>query len=201
MGEMKTNLAVLKTLLIEHCNFSETLFEDNYRLGERQTVAWAGFAYHPFDARSACVAAFATAGPDSRDGALDRRLLGAPVLFAVGDDHIEVWRPGRDEVTRVQSPIPSKEIAGFIKQHKAELTPNRLYQAKSFGRLPDSGRQLPLFVDPGVLLYAETELGTRLVSAVVDAIRELMAGGKQDQDWALKAAFRLLAAKILNDLA
>ncbi len=199
MADVKNNLAVLKTLLIEQCGFGETLFEDNFRLGERQTVAWAGFAYQPFDARSACVAAFPSVGQDSHDGALDRRLLGAPVLFAVGEDHFEVWRPGRDEAARVQPPIPTGEIAGFIGQHKSELTPSRLYHAKSRGRLPDSDRQLPLFVDPGVLLYAEAELGTRLTSGVVDAIRELATGATQDLDWAFTAAFRLLAAKILKD--
>lgn len=199
MADMMNNLAVLKSLLIEHCDFREALFEDNYRLGEQQTVAWAGFAYQPFDARSACVAAFPSVGEDSHDGALGRRLLGAPVLFAVGEDHYEVWRPGHDEATRVPPPIPTNEIAGFIRRHRAELTPHRLYQAKSYGRLPDSDLQLPLFVDPGVLLYAEEQLGKRLTAAVVDAIGELTTGAKQDPDWALKATFRLLAAKILKD--
>jgi len=199
MGTVVNNLAHLRRLLVDHCDFKQGLFEDNYRLGGEYTINWAGFAHRPFDARSACVAAFAIQGQDSRQAVLKRRLLGAPVLFAVGDDHYEVWRPGRDEATAVQQSISAREIKGFIQKHKADLNRVRLYQAKTAGRLPESDRQLPLFVDPGVLLYAESELGRQLTSAVVEAVRLLVKGKKQVTDWAFKAAFRLLAAKILKD--
>lgn len=199
MASVVTNLAHLRQLLADHCDFNRQLFEDHYRLGGGFTVDWAGFAHRPFDARSACVAAFAIEGQDSRQGVLDRRLLGAPVLFAVGADHYEVWRPGRDEATAVQQSISAPAIKGFIQKHKADLNRVRLYQAKTAGRLPESDRQLPLFVDPGVLLYAESELGRQLTSAVVEAVGLLAKGKKQVTDWAFKAAFRLLAAKILRD--
>jgi hypothetical protein len=199
MATVTTNLAELKRLLVEHCDFSTGLFEDDYRLGGRLSVDWAGFAHRPFDARSACVAAFAINHENSHRGVLDRRLLGAPVFFAVGDGHYEVWRPGRDEATRVQESIPVGKIAGFVRQRKAELNRGRLYEAKTLGRLPESDRQLPLFVDPGVLLYAEFELGQQLTSAVVNALQVLARGKKQVTDWAFKATFRLLAAKILKD--
>jgi hypothetical protein len=189
----------LRQLLVDHCDFNEGLFQDNYLLGRGCTVDWAGFAHRPFDARSACVAAFTVQGQDSRQAVLDRRLLGAPVVFAVGEDHYEVWRPGRDDATAVQQSISAREIRGFIQQHKADLNRVRLYQAKTAGRLPESDRQLRLFVDPGVLLYAESELGEQLTSAVGEAVELLAKGKKQVTDWAFKAAFRLLAAKILKD--
>jgi hypothetical protein len=198
MPTVEANLAALRRLLVRHCDFKEELFEDNYQLGGGALFNWAGFAHRPCDARSACVGAFVIEG-DSHGGALHRRLLGAPVLFAVGEQHYEVWRPGRDGAVVVQSSISGDQIAGFIQQHKAELNRNRLYQAKTQGSLPDSDRQLPLFVDPGVLMYAESELGTQLTLSVVEAVRILATGRKQIGDWAFKATFRLLAAKILKD--
>jgi hypothetical protein len=147
MATLMTNLVELRRLLVAHCDFSNDLFEDNYRLGKQLSVDWAGFAHRPFDARSACVAAFAVNRENSHQGVLDRRLLGAPVFFAVGEGHYEVWRPGRDEATAVQESIPAGEMADFIRQRKAELNRDRLYQAKTRGRLPESERQLPLFVD------------------------------------------------------
>ena len=136
---------------------------------------------------------------DSHDEALRLRLLGAPVLFAFGEEHYEVWRPGRHDAVAVEGSIAANEIAGFIQRHKVELNRIRLYQAKTQGRLPESDRQLPLFVDPGVLLYAESELGEKITSSVVDALRVLATGKGQITDWAFKATFRLLAAKILKD--
>jgi len=199
MANIANNLAHLRQLLVDHCDFKKALFEDNYHLGGGYTVDWAGFANRPFDARSACLAAFAIQGHDSRQAVLERRLLGAPVLFVVGEDRYEVWRPGRDEATAIRPAISAREIEGFIRRHKADLNRVRLYQAKTAGRLPESDRQLPLFVDPGVLLYAESELGQQLTSAVVEAVGLLAKGKKRVTDWAFKAAFRLLAAKILKD--
>jgi hypothetical protein len=198
MPTVEANLAALRRLLVRHCAFKEELFEDNYRLGGGARFNWAGFTHQPFDARSACVAAFAIEG-DSHDGAMHRRLLGAPVLFAVGEKHYEVWRLGRDDAVAVERSLSCNEITGFVQGHKEELNRNRLYQAKTQGRLPDSDRQLPLFVDPGVLVYAESELGDRLASSVDEAVHVLAAGTEQIADWAFKATFRLLAAKILKD--
>ncbi len=130
---------------------------------------------------------------------MDRRPLGAPVLFAVGEEHFELWRPGRDQATAVERSISARDIAGFIRKHKTALAPDPLYQAKTRGRLPESERQSPLFVDPGVLLYAESELGRHLTSAVVDAVRVLAKGKRRVTEWSFKATFRLLAAKILKD--
>ncbi len=191
------NLAELRRLLVAHCDFGE-LFQDDYQLGGDCRVAWAGFAHKPCDARSACVAAFALDKEAPHQAVMDRRLLGAPVVFAVGPDHYEVWRPGRDQATAVDQPIPAQDIAAFVHRHREDLTRDRLYQAKTRGRL-ESEYQLPLFVDPGVLLYAESMLGDRLTEAVVNAVGVLHAGKTSAMDFAFKAAFRLLAAKILKD--
>ena len=199
MATVNENLAYLRRLLTAHCHFSEELFEDNYSIGRELHVAWAGFAHRPFDARSACVAAVATADGRSQQEVLERRGLGAPVFFAVGDDHYEVWSPGRSDVRAVQQSIGRRDIAAFIRENKAELDRDRLYAAKTVGRLPDEERQKSLFVDPGVLIYAESEMGKRLTSAVVEAVRLLASRGGNVGDWAFKAVFRLLAAKVLRD--
>ena len=191
-------LSELKQLLIDHCDFRNDLFEDNYHFGDGNFVDWAGFVHRPFDARSACVAAFTLTG-DSHAEVLSKRRSGAPIFFAVGNQHYEVWRPGRDDAVKVGESFSTEGIVNYVQEHKSNFSRNRLYQAKTEGRLPESDRQLPLFVDPGVLLYAETELGGQLTGAVVDAIRVLTKDWKQVTDRAIKAAFRLLAAKILKD--
>jgi hypothetical protein len=199
MATVPSNLVHLKRLLIKHCDFGPDLFKDDYQIGGGHAVNWAGFAHQPCDARSACTAAFALDGRDPLKEVLDRRLLGAPVLFTVGQEHYEVWRPGRDSAEKVDERIPVGEIRAFIQRHKAELNRDRLYQAKTRGRIPESDRQLPLFVDPGVLVYAESKLGQQLTKAVVDAVRVLAKGRSGVPDWTFSATFRLLAAKILKD--
>ena len=199
MATTVKKLAHLRQLLVDHCDFNEGLFEDNYRLGGEHTVDRAGLLTGRSTLVRPVLPRSPSTVPGSRQAVLHRRMLGAPVVFVVGEDHYEVWRPGRDDATAVQQSISAREIKGFIQNNKADLNRVRLYQAKTAGRLPESDRQLPLFVDPGVLLYAESELGRQLTSAVVEAVGLLAKGKKQVTDWAFKAAFRLLAAKILKD--
>ena len=81
-----------------------------------------------------------------------------------------------------------------------------LYDATARGRLPEGKRQLKLFVDPGLLPYAEGEVGKRLTEGVVQAVETLTqslrsAPSPQLQTSLLDATFRLLAAQDLEGQA
>jgi hypothetical protein len=195
------SLELVRTLLVEQCGFKNDLFEPNFSCQYGGSLNWVAFAHRPLDARSACVAAFQSMAVDAREEVLQRRICGAPVVFVDRGAAIEVWRPGMTGAECVQPAMTRDELPAFFEQHKQVLKPRRLYEAKARGRLPDGSRQLPLFVDPGVVMYAEETLGNQLTAAVVSAVELLQGRSLSDtrRDWSFSAAFRLLAAKILKD--
>ena len=195
------SLDFVKTLLVKKCGFKAELFEPNFFCPDGKPLNWVGFAHRPLDARSACVAAFQSTSIDVREEVLRRRICGAPVVFVDRGSQVEIWRPGKASAECVGSPMTRDQLPPFFEEHKHNLSPRRLYEAKARGRLPDGSRQLLLFVDPGVIMYAEETLGNQLTEAVVNAVRLLQGksvSGKR-RDWCHSATFRLLATKILKD--
>ncbi len=97
------------------------------------------------------------------------------------------------------------QLSGFFAEHEADLAPGRIYEAKTLGRIPGSGRQLDQFVDARLLPFAEHLTGSSLTTAVSDAVEILnqALGSSQldtkKEEWILKSTFRLLAAKVLKD--
>ncbi len=195
------SLELVRTLLVEQCGFKDELFEPNFVCLGSAALNWVAFAHRPLDARSACVAAFQSTAADVREEVLQRRICGAPVVFVDRGAQMEVWRPGKTGADCVKPAMTLDELPTFFEQHKHELSPRRLYEAKARGRLPDGSRQLPLFVDPGVVMYAEETLGNQLTDAVVRSVQSLQGKSVSDKrrDWCHSATFRLLAAKILKD--
>ena len=53
---------------------------------------------------------------------------------------MEVWRPGKTGADCVKPAMTLDELPTFFEQHKHELSPRRLYEAKARGRLPDGSR-------------------------------------------------------------
>lgn len=195
------SLNLVKILLVKKCGFKDELFQPDFFCQPGESLNWVGFAHSPLDARSACVAAFQSTSLDVREEVLRRRICGAPVVFVDRGAQVEIWRPGRANAECVRSAMTPDQLPPFFEEHKHNLSPRRLYEAKTRGRLPDGARQLPLFVDPGVIMYAEETLGNQLTDAVVNSVRLLQGksvSGKR-RDWCHSATFRLLAAKILKD--
>src|SRR5205823_4974372 len=94
-------------------------------------------------------------------------------------------------------------LQNFLVMKEKFLAPSSIYDAKTIGRL--SRRRRNPLVDTGLLGYAEEKLGRTLV-AVVEGVVELLQSafpkprlGDRQQEWVLKSAFRLLAAKVLRD--
>ena len=168
-----SSLKALKGLLTEHCGYEAALWREDYRFGRELGVDFAAFAHRPCDARSVCIAGFHSDASDVRTQVLQRRELGAPVLFVEHGGNVNVWRPGPDDAECVRRDLSRESLRAFVEEHSHQLGPRVLYDAKTRGRLPEGKRQLKLFVDPGLLPYAEGEVGKRLTEGVVQAVETL----------------------------
>jgi hypothetical protein len=100
--------------------------------------------------------------------------------------------------------LTSHQAANFFSTNELCLSPRKIYEAKTIGRVLGGQRQMDLFVDTGLLPYAEEAIGSVLVAEVVNAagnLKEAFPGRITipQQEWIFKSVFRLLAAKILKD--
>ena len=170
--------------------------------GSGGKAALLAFADHPFDSRTACVAAVVDEEFGDSDLA-SLRPLGAPVVFQCQPGRIIFWSQGSDR-PRFQQRLTIRELPRFFRTHREELSPQAIYRAKLWGRL-DSRYQLS-FVDAGLMPLVEEEAGhglTRLVERVVKETKRTLGWGTDipDRDgcWLIQSTFWLLAAKILQD--
>ncbi len=204
MPNARLNANSLKRFLLNGCGYSPDLLAERYSYGDGRFVDLAAFAHRPFDARSACIAAFDSRTQDPRQEVMACRSLGAPVVLVNFNDMLQVWRPGRTDATCVERGLTSQQAANFFSTNERYLSPRKIYEAKTIGRVLGGQRQMDMFVDTGLLPYAEKKIGTALVAEVVNAASTLKEAfpGKitiPQQEWIFKSVFRLLAAKILKD--
>jgi len=186
------------------CGYAGNNVLRDYRFGTDESVAVAAFAHEPHDARSVCIGIGTTgAAPARTVEAL--RPLAAPVLFLVGDNGLEWWKPGAARDER-RGGCALADVASFFAQHKADLAPEALFRAKNFGA-HQRAYQLD-FVDAGLLPFAERAAGEKLSALIEDmcgsALRELGVPAGQEPDvqlfhWLFESVFHLLAGKILRD--
>lgn len=194
----------VKRFLLNGCGYHADLVREHYEFAQDGKVDLAAFAHRPFDARSACLAVIESRNRDPRRDVLSIRALGAPVVFVCAHNRLQVWKPGPTGAECLEQGLTRRQVPGYFSKNHANLSPRRIYDAKTLGRLPGSDRQLELFVDPGLLPYAEQEVGGVLTRHVVESVRTLADSFSEQltdaqQDWIFKSAFRLLAAKILQD--
>jgi|GEM_PF-395376 len=187
------------------CGYADNLVATDYEFLDGRSVDLAAFAHRPFDARSACIAAIDCRSDDQRAEVIQCREFGAPVVFACVRNRLQVWKPGPQTAELRERGLTSGQIPQFFKNHERDLAPGRIYDAKTLGRIPDSGRQLE-FVDAGLLPFAEGQIGEKLTEKVSEAALLLRGVFPPDTDlsdrqreWIVKSTFRLLAGKILQD--
>ncbi len=197
--------SALKQHLLNCCGYARDLVLRDYVFAADRSVGLAAFAHRPFDARSACIAAIDCRNRDPQSEVLACREFGAPVVFACLGDRLQVWKPGPETVELKERGLTPEQIPDFFREHQADLTPGRIYDAKTLGRIPGSGRQLE-FVDAGLLPFAEGQISEKLTEKVTEAALILRgvfprdAGLKPVQrEWIVKSTFRLLAGKVLQD--
>lgn len=164
-----------------------------------------GFAYETCDARDACVA-----GLDVNSESVEQlravvsRYLGlpAPVVFACRQKELQWWS-STTQGAELKEQLPAEKVPKFFDEHCQEFAPERIYRAKTLGRL-DPQYQLN-FVDKGLMPLSEHKMGdhlSRLIERTCGAILDEFGNPKVDKAlgrWLFQSAFRLLAAKILRD--
>ena len=101
--------------------------------GSGGKAALLAFADHPFDSRTACVAAVVDEEFGDSDLA-SLRPLGAPVVFQCQPGRIIFWSQGSDR-PRFQQRLTIRELPRFFRTHREELSPQAIYRAKLWGRL------------------------------------------------------------------
>ncbi len=205
MADPLVRASALKRHLLNGCGYGGDLVVADYPFAAGKTIGLAAFAHQPFDARSACIAAIDCRSENPRSEVMACREFGAPVVFACLGDRLQVWKPGPQMAELKEPGLTPRQIPAFFKEHQADFSPGRIYDAKTLGRIPGSGRQLE-FVDAGLLPFAEGQIGAKLTEKVADAaliLRRVFPPkaklSDRQREWIVKSTFRLLAAKVLKD--
>ncbi len=199
MTQPATDAKALVPRLTE-CGYSSSQIAESFRI-DQNVIDVAAFAGKPWDNWSACLAAVNLNG-DSKGSAAKAKSLGATSVFVCGPQGIDWWGMGAQGPTGSR-PIRWPDLSGFFREHKAELAPQTIYDAK-LGRQPANRGQMTFF-DVGLMPAVEKERGETLLRLVRSEIEnfhdDLGDRIKSEQDWehVYRAVFWLLTAKVLND--
>lgn len=187
---------------LKACGYTDSLIERSYDFSGK-LAPLAAFADTPHDARSACIAVVdAPFAPV--DAVTAVRPLGAPVVFACHRGNLQWWVQTTGE-PRLFEIVSGRSVGNFFRDHRAELSPRTVFEAKTFRRLP--GQTQLSFVDAGLMPFVERSEGERLSRCVESAFRDIekvlgrSLKSASDSDNAIKATFWLLGAKTLRDKA
>jgi type I restriction-modification system DNA methylase subunit len=181
---------------------AETLFHD-YSFadvlsagGEQRRVDLAAFTQVPESYRSAAFAVIS--GAIDEKTITERRSLGAPILFAIGQDDVGVWRVGAQAGPRLIERVALDALPQLFLRNAESWKPLAVHRAKSLSQ-HHVAYQLD-FVDLGLLPAIEHEVEIKLDRLLEQVIRQLLKGLEPErEESAFRATFRLLAAKILLD--
>ena len=172
-------------------------FADVLSVGdEKRKVDLAAFTHVPESYRSA---AFGVVAGNSTEAAIvERRALGAPILFAIDDNEIGVWRVGALDAPRLLERVSLEALPDLFERNRLTWRPQAVHRAKS---LHQSQPEYQLdFVDLGLIPAIEREVEEKLDQLLHQVIGALLQD--LDAEWeerAFRTTFRLLAAKILLD--
>ena len=180
----------------------ETLIR-NYRFadvlsvsGGEQQVELAAFTQTPESYRSAAFGVI-TGGVDE-SAIVRRRALGAPILFAVGQTDVGVWRVNAEGPPRLLERVGLNALSDLFARNAERWRPQAVHRAKSLGQ-NQAAYQLD-FVDLGLIPAIEHEVEEKLDRLLERVIQRLLDGSESErEEAAFRTTFRLLAAKILLD--
>ncbi len=187
---------------LQGCGYRAGLLRGNYELPEvGRPIPLVAFARQPLDARTACVSVVEANG-DAKAAVRAVWEVGSPVAFACAQSGLEWWEQ-RAEAPVLRHRVAVDRLPAFFDDHRRELAPEAVYRAKMWGT-PKSAYQLD-FVDMGLMPMVEAETGRRVSKVLERSIRSLEEHLGLDEmrddeaQWLIRAAFWLLAAKILRD--
>lgn len=193
------NAASLKSHL-SRCGYDAARLAESYSF-DGHVVALAGFACKPWDTRTACVAAVDADG-DSKGAAEQCSNLGAPAVFVCHSEGVDWWKMGATGPTERRG-FGWGEVSRVFDDHRAELRPKRIYEAKlRRGRSADGQMW---FFDVGLMPAVERNIGQALLRVVEETIGNLrrevgsLIRRRQDEEDVYRTVFWFLAAKVLHD--
>jgi hypothetical protein len=185
---------------LKTCGYGDMQIQRPFKV-DHVTIPVVAFAGRPFDSWSACIAVVNWDG-DSKTSAANVRALGASTVFVCSRKRVDWWAMGPGGPTTSRS-IEWSHVGDVFREHKDELAPSRIYNAK-LQRPSALSRQL-WFFDVGLMPAIEKNRGQSLLRVVESAIASLQRelGAKlttrQAQEDAYRTVFWLLAAKVLHD--
>ncbi|MGC8540549.1 MAG: HsdM family class I SAM-dependent methyltransferase [Phycisphaerae bacterium] len=184
---------------LERCGYNAQRLVVDYRF-DGLVMPFAGFAYAPWDARSACIT---VVDSDIATIKSDRvRRVGAPVVLQCHGEGLVWYKQTSGGIEQLRE-IGSDEVEFFFQKHEHDFSPRAIYAAKTRVGVPGEGQLT--FVDIGLMPTLERDSGdhiARLVARAIDVLKDdLKRRGVHNpvaRDM-FKSVFWLLAAKILRD--
>lgn len=171
-------------------------FADVLSVGEERCVDLAAFTQMPESYRSAAFGVISGAADES--AVVDRRALGAPILFAIGQSDIGIWRVSAQGAPRLLERVSLDALPELFQRNADRWRPQAVHRAKSLGQ-SQVAYQLD-FIDLGLIPAIEHEVEEKLDRLLRQVIEQLLKGlGGEQEEAAFRTTFRLLAAKILLD--
>lgn len=164
--------------------------------GEERRVDLAAFTQTPESYRSAAFGVIT--GTASESVIEERRALGAPILFAIDQNDVGVWRVSAQGALRLLERLGFEALPDLFARNAERWRPQAVHRAKSLGQ-SHAAYQLD-FVDLGLIPAIEHEVEAKLDRLLKRVIDQLLDGsGGEREEAAFRTTFRLLAAKILLD--
>ncbi len=167
--------------------------------GQTRRAELAAFTQTPPSYRTAAFAVVeAGSGVSDLEGL---RALGAPMVFAIVGDVVELWRVHADKPADRIAVTPTNELHQIFARHAEHWNPRAIHRAKAIdGELP-AGRQYD-FVDLGLMTAIEGEVHLKLdvlLRETLATVIDVRGRPAMDARLLFQATFRFLAAKILTD--
>ena len=144
---------------------------------ENRNVDLAAFTHLPESYRSAAFGVIT--GELNETAIVERRALGAPILFAIDDSQVGVWRVGALDAPRLLERVSLEALPDLFERNRLTWRPQAVHRAKS---LYQSQPEYQLdFVDLGLIPAIEHEVEEkldRLLQQVIGALLEDL-----DDEW------------------
>ena len=167
--------------------------------GETRTIDMAAFTQTPPSYRTAAfgLVAHPLSDPAELSG---YRALGAPAIFAVSGDIVELWQVRAEGIPRRVVRRRLDELPELFARNAEYWNPKAIHRAKAI-----AGDNVPTqldFIDVGLMIAIEGEVHSKLDTLLQRTLSNVLdTRGRPEIDARVlfQATFRFLAAKILAD--
>jgi len=192
----------------KNCGYKNDLLQQNYQYfdGEKsRTAEIVGFYRSIYNSSTACISAIDKTKLNEKKLETELspyQLLGCPVLLVYDDNGLQFWKNSGIQVALLEQ-IKAKELNNFFGKYKNEFSPERIYGAKTFGRVKKDF-QLS-FCDLGLMPIIEKKEGkylSDLTERIIKSLKIYCGDIEEDEEfgkWLFQACFWLVGAKILAD--